>query len=95
MSYGHYGSSFAIPTMDAIIRNKVPLERIEMYVRGFQAYAASKPDITFIVTQIGCGLAGYTPAEIAPLFLGSPGNCTFDTAWHPFLGDAYSYWGHM
>ena len=24
--------------------------------------------MTFLVTRIGCGIAGFTPAEIAPLF---------------------------
>lgn len=93
-SYGHYGNSFAIPTKDEFIKT-LPIERIEMYVQGFKAYALGKRKVNFKVTRIGCGLAKYTDEQIAPLFLGSPLNCHFDSAWKPFLGDKYTYWGTM
>jgi hypothetical protein len=34
----------------------------------FVEFAESRPDLTFLVTEIGCGIAGYTPADVAPLF---------------------------
>ena len=81
---GLQGSSYAIPTKDAQIRT-LPLLHIRGYVDDFKTFAASRPDLLFQVTAIGCGLAGYTPADIAPLFRGSPRNCTFPEAFLPYL----------
>ena len=55
----------------------------------------SNTSITFKVTQIGCGLAGYKPEDIAPMFEGSPKNCWFDHAWYQWLGADYHYWGSL
>lgn len=90
--FGHYGDSFAIPTKD---RNLQTLDtiRIKKYVDAFLIYAEAHPDETFMVTQIGCGLAGLKPEEIAPLFHYSPQNCHFDEAWAPWLGECVNYWG--
>lgn len=90
--YGHHGDSFAIPTKDELIET-LPLDHIQLYVYGFMAYAAGKRKLTFEVTQIGCGLAGYTAKDIAPMFVGSPKNVQFDEAWKPYLGNDYTYWG--
>ncbi len=46
----------------------MPLIDIEYYVLGFIEIAKKSPMLTFLVTKIGCGLAGYTPKDIAPLF---------------------------
>jgi hypothetical protein len=43
-------------------------------VRAFLAFATEHPELRFLVTEIGCGIAGYAPAEVGPLFAGSPGN---------------------
>jgi hypothetical protein len=90
--YGHYGDSFAIPTKDEHIET-LPLVDIQHYVLGFLAYAKHHRKLTFRVTRIGCGLAGYKDSDIAPMFKGAPKNCQFDEAWRPFLGDQYAYWG--
>lgn len=92
-SYGHHGDSFAIPTKDEYIET-MPLSRIRQYVQGFLAYAAGHRKLRFQVTAIGCGLAGYTHTEIAPMFRDAPLNCEFDESWKSFLGDKYTYWGH-
>ncbi len=92
--YGHYGKSFAIPTKNERIQT-LPIEDIKPYVNGFLAYAKGKPDLQFQVTRIGCGLAGYKNEDIAPMFIGAPSNCWFDTAWKPILGDTVQYWGTM
>jgi hypothetical protein len=91
VSYGHIGSSFAIPTMNQQIH---PLSRnnIRMYVQGFLAYAWGHPELTFHVTRIGCGLAGWQDKDIAPMFDEAPLNCQFDKKWQPWLGDEYTYW---
>lgn len=91
-SYGHYGNSFAIPTKDVIIES-LPIERIEMYVQGFLAYAYGHKKIKFQVTAIGCDLAGFKDKEIAPLFSGASSNCYFDDRWRLYLGSSANYWG--
>ena len=41
---------------------------------AFLIFAGHHPELTFIVTPIGTGLAGYKPEQIAPLFRGAPDN---------------------
>ena len=59
---GLQGRSYAIPTMQGDV------ETIRPYVVEFIAFAAARPQLTFLVTQIGCGIAGFSPRQIAPLF---------------------------
>lgn len=59
---GLQGQSYAIPTMQGGV------ETIAPYVDRFIAFAQSRPDLTFYVTRIGCGIAGFADSEIAPLF---------------------------
>jgi len=67
VGFGPQGKTFAIPTKDWEI-DTLPLDYIEPYVDGFLTYSATKPDLVFLVTEIGCGLAGYIPEDIAPMF---------------------------
>ena len=62
---GLQGQSYAIPTMQGGVNT------IKPYVDEFIAFAKQHPELTFLVTRIGCGIAGFTPAEIAPLFAGA------------------------
>lgn len=64
---GLQGNSYAIPTKDRHIET-LPLADIRFYVDEFLGFAYSRPDLTFHVTPIGCGLAGYKPEQIAPMF---------------------------
>ena len=59
---GIQGQSYAIPTMQGGV------DTIRPYVDKFIAYAKQHPDRHFLVTRIGCGIAGFSPDEIAPLF---------------------------
>lgn len=59
---GIQGRSYAIPTMQG------GTETIRPYVNDFIAYAKEHPELTFLVTPIGCGIAGFEPEDIAPLF---------------------------
>ncbi len=62
---GLQGQSYAIPTMQG------GPDTILLYVEEFIRFADMHPELTFLVTRIGCGIAGFTPAEIAPLFAGA------------------------
>lgn len=64
---GPTGKCYAIPTMQG------PVETIRPYVDDFIKYAFQHPDMNFLVTKIGCGIAGFTCEEIAPLFRPSLG----------------------
>ena len=68
--YGWNYKSFAIPTKDKSVKT-LPLEVIQVYIQGFEAFAIANFMLTFYVTEIGCGLARYTPDQIAPLFKSS------------------------
>ena len=59
---GLQGQSYGIPTMQGGV------ETIKPYVNEFIDFAAQHPEMKFLVTLIGCGIAGFTPEEIAPLF---------------------------
>ena len=59
---GLQGTSYAIPTMQGGV------ETIKPYVDEFIEFAKEHPELTFYVTRIGCGIAGFSDEEIAPLF---------------------------
>jgi hypothetical protein len=44
------------------------VETIRPYVDEFIEFAKEHPELTFLVTRIGCGIAGFTDREISPLF---------------------------
>lgn len=60
---GLQGKSYAIPTMEG-------LEKLKEAVDRFTVFADQHQELRFLVTMIGCGSAGYSPREIAPLFKG-------------------------
>ena len=59
---GPTGQCYAIPTMQG------GADTIQPYVDDFIDYAQQHPELRFYVTEIGCGIAGFTPQQIAPLF---------------------------
>ena len=58
---GLQGRSYAIPTMEG-------LQSMTEAVGRFIHFAASHPELHFLVTRIGCGIAGYRDRDVAPLF---------------------------
>ena len=58
---GLTGRTYALPTMEGKASMKQAVEH-------FTSCAKEHPELTFLVTAIGCGIAGYTPEEVAPLF---------------------------
>jgi hypothetical protein len=59
---GLQGQSYAIPTMHGSI------DVIAPYVNDFIAFAKEHPELKFLVTEIGCGIAGFSVSEMATLF---------------------------
>lgn len=59
---GLTGQCYAIPTMQGGV------DTIKPYTDQFIAFANEHPELTFLVTRIGCGIAGFTDEQIAPLF---------------------------
>ena len=82
---GPTGRAYAIPTKDRQLQT-LSLPSIQRYVTQFLVYAESRPDLDFQVTPIGCGLAGYKPDQIAPMFLGAPANCKLPPEFLKALG---------
>lgn len=59
---GLQGQSYAIPTMHGGV------ESIRPYVEDFIDFAKANPNLRFLITRIGCGIAGFRDVEMAPLF---------------------------
>ena len=59
---GLHGQTYAIPTMQGGV------ETIKPYVDAFIRFAKAHSQLKFLVTRIGCGIAGFRDEEIAPLF---------------------------
>lgn len=76
---GLQGDSYAIVTKDlskpkSKQLRSVPLLNIDVEVQKFKLFAAKHSNWIFVVMPIGCGLAGYDPEEIAPMFKGASSN---------------------
>lgn len=83
---GLQGNSYAIPTRSSrrgygakIVT--LPIPEIQAHVNVFLRFAKEHPEMKFIVTRIGCGLAGYRESQIAPMFFGAPENCVLPNGW--------------
>lgn len=81
---GLHGQTWAIATKGRNLEI-LPLSFIEIQVRHFLDYATFDDQLTFLVTPIGCGLAGYKPSEIAPMFKNSPSNVVLPACFQPYL----------
>lgn len=65
---GIQGRSYAIPTKSENIERTLTVKEIEPHVERFFTYTFNHPELIFLVTEIGCGLAGHRIEDIAPLF---------------------------
>jgi hypothetical protein len=77
---GPQGNSYAIPTCDPNI-NPLSLSEITSNIQHFVDHATQNAHQDFQVTRIGCGIAGFTDAQIAPLFKNAPVNCVMPPEW--------------
>ena len=65
--HGLHGQTYAIDTMSG-------REVLETEASAFVAFAGEHPELTFLLTPVGCGIAGYSEAEVAPMFAAAPSN---------------------
>ena len=74
---GLSGSTYALPTMSG-------LADFAQAAMKFIMYAELSPDLTFLLTKVGCGIAGYPEVLIKDLVLGAPANVIRPKDWPPF-----------
>lgn len=67
---GYCGNTYGLITTDLNVsqRPSIPISLLEDEVNKFIQFAKNNPHLTFLVTEVGCGLAGFTVEEVAPLF---------------------------
>ncbi|WP_235934265.1 A1S_2505 family phage non-structural protein [Paramicrobacterium chengjingii] len=93
---GLQGQSYGIDTMSG-------LEVIAQEAADFAAFARQHPELTFLLTPVGCGIAGYSAADVAPFFADAPSNVvlpgsflevieTPEAASHDNTGNTQEYW---
>ena len=80
---GFQGRSYAIPTKDHYVLT-LPLANIKPYIQTFISITDLDDNSWYFVTPVGCGLAGYTHNQIAPMFKGVS-NCWLPDIWKPYL----------
>jgi len=81
---GLTGNAYAIPTKDDQLQTR-SLALIQLSVQMFIDFATANPQLSFFVTAIGCGLAGYQPNDIAPMFKHAPSNCELPKGWRDWV----------
>ena len=67
-AFGLQGKTFAIPTVDYTKSGKMEVSEIKKYVDKFLDFTLKHKDKKFLVTEIGCGIAGFKVEEMAELF---------------------------
>ena len=77
---GLQGQSYAINTMDSEDEMFKQIER-------FLKFAEAHQELSFLVTEIGCGIAGYSPEQIAPAFRKRSKNIILPDAFLKVLGE--------
>ncbi len=88
---GLQGDSYGIVTK-LTPRKPLSLWVIEANVKAFIQFASLHPEMIFLVTKVGCGLAGYKDEDIAPFFKGAPDNCRLHSDWFLILGMGQKYY---
>ncbi|MDQ4214403.1 hypothetical protein [Microbacterium capsulatum] len=76
--HGHHGQTYAIDTMSG-------LDTLAVEAGVFLDYARAHPELRFLLTPVGCGIAGYTPEQVAPYFRAAPANVTMPDAFVRYL----------
>jgi hypothetical protein len=80
---GLMGSAYGIATKDRELKPRT-LNEIRASVETFKDFARETPELTYQVTRIGCGLAGFQDHEIGPMFADAPLNCELPVNWEQY-----------
>ena len=77
------GNSYALPTKKApyVLMN---VEEVRRHVETFKAHARENPTLTYQVTAIGTGNAGFAVSDIGPMFADAPDNCVLCAEFAPY-----------
>ena len=65
---GEFGQTYALPTKSKGIKRTLTIDEIKPYVDRYILHAIKNPNKIYLTTEIGCGLAGLIPKQVAPLF---------------------------
>jgi len=87
--------TYALPTKGHRIR-LMNLDQVQTHIQRFMKFAYDHKDLQFQVTQVGCGLGGFSKKQIAPLFKDAAyegSNCLFDESWKYLLPKTAKFWG--
>ena len=82
---GRTGNAYGIPTKEGGSLNRLGLKRIRLGVKRFRKYTKENKELTFFITRVGCGHAGYTDKDIAVMFRGASIRCRFPIEWKEYL----------
>ena len=78
--HGRQGRSYAIDSMSG-------LDTLAAEAATFLDYARAHPELVFLLTPVGCGIAGHAPSEVAPLFASAPDNVALPREFLDVLDD--------
>ncbi len=70
---GLTGDSYALPTCNRP-GDPMSLAAIGAHARRFADFAYAHPELDFLLTAVGCGIAGHDPEDVLPLFGQLPDN---------------------
>jgi hypothetical protein len=77
---GLMGQSYAFPTLDENLQ-KLPHWRLLLSTAHLYLTSVERPDLTFIITKVGCGLAGYDESYMRSFFLYPAPNMVLPEDW--------------
>lgn len=77
---GYQGNSYAIPTKGYKLE-VLPLSSIAAAITRFRLFVSDNPELSFQLTPVGCGLAGFNRKQIEPLFFGLPSRVLWPPEW--------------
>jgi len=77
---GLVGKCYGFPTLHSDL-GKIHIEVLQEQADAFFSCARANPENVFLLTKVGCGIAGFTEVEIAPLFKNAPPNVIKPLGW--------------
>lgn len=80
---GLTGQSYAFPTLTEMRRKREYLD-LEKSVEKLYKCAAKHPHKEFLLTKVGCGIAGYNEELMRSLFLNPPVNIRLPIDWNKY-----------